>query len=511
MFGKDFFPTPAHVIEQMLQCTVIDGKIVLEPSAGKGNIVDYLKDNGAKEVIGCEISQDLKKILADKCKVIADDFLAVKTEQISHINLIVMNPPFSADEKHILHAWEIAPAGCEIISLCNKNTIEKATFKDRKKLVQILREHGTSEELGQCFEEAERRTGVDVAMLRLTKPGQTYEQEFSGFFIEEDPEEEQYNGIMPYNVVRDLVNRYVAACKLFDEQLSLGVRMQELTSSFFDIDGKMSFRCTSEEQPVLKNDFKKMLQYSGWMFIFDKMNMDKYATRGLKEDINKFVEQQTNIPFTMRNIYKMIEIVIGTTSQRMDRAIIEVFDKLTIHYHDNRYNVEGWKTNSHYLMGKKFILPGMCPIDKWHTGNKINTSYGRYFDLVEDLVKALCFITGDSYETMGSLRNWIVYRFKVITNKEVYYHNWYNDHYDSVANKRKELYEEGVASEIVDSEPEYGQVFEWSYFTIRAYKKGTMHFEFKDEDVWARFNQRIAQIKGYPLPEFFENRTRKKK
>ena len=37
------------------------------------------------------------------------DFLTVKSEQISHIDFIVMNPPFSNADKHILHAYEIAP------------------------------------------------------------------------------------------------------------------------------------------------------------------------------------------------------------------------------------------------------------------------------------------------------------------------------------------------------------------------------------------------------------------
>ena len=55
----------------------------------------------------------------------------------------------------------------------------------------------------------------------------------------------------------------------------------------------------------------------------------------------------------MKNIYRMLEIVIGTQSQRMDKAMIEVFDKVTERYSENRYNLEGWKTNSHYLVNKK--------------------------------------------------------------------------------------------------------------------------------------------------------------
>ncbi len=46
MFGKDFYPTPAPVIEKMMLGVNVLDKIALEPSAGKGNIVDWLQGNG---------------------------------------------------------------------------------------------------------------------------------------------------------------------------------------------------------------------------------------------------------------------------------------------------------------------------------------------------------------------------------------------------------------------------------------------------------------------------------
>ena len=85
-----------------------------------------------------------------------------------------------------------------------------------------------------------------------------------------------------------------------------------------------------------REQFKKDLQKDAWKHIFNIMKMERHATKGLREDINKFVEEQQNIPFTMRNIYKMLGIVRGTAAQRMDKAIIEVFDRVTHHHHDNR-------------------------------------------------------------------------------------------------------------------------------------------------------------------------------
>ena len=104
MFDSEFFPTSAAIIERMLSGENIDNKVILEPSAGNGNIVSYLLDNGAKEVIAAEKHPDLRKILQTKCRVIADDFFTVTSDMISHIDMVVMNPPFSNADAHIMHA-----------------------------------------------------------------------------------------------------------------------------------------------------------------------------------------------------------------------------------------------------------------------------------------------------------------------------------------------------------------------------------------------------------------------
>lgn len=495
MFGNDFFPTPEPVINQMLAGVDVVNKVVLEPSAGKGNIVSRLLEEGAKEVLAIEKDPDLRRIVENKCKVIGNDFLQIQSDQISHINLIVMNPPFSADEKHINHAYDIAPAGCHIVALCNLSTVKNPYSEQRKRLVSVIENYGTWSDLGECFSAAERTTRTTVALVHIQKPANDYKAEFDGFFLEDDPVEEQANSIISYNAVRDLVNRYVAAIKLYDEQLKIGVQMDSVLNGVYG--EKLTFTCTENGAPKLRNDFKKDLQKAGWKYIFQKMNLERIATRGLKEDINRFVEQQQEIPFTMRNIYRMLDIVIGTRSQQMDKAILEVFNRLTEHHHDNRYNVPGWKTNSHFLVNRKFILPGMCAIDKWHTGNKIQTNYGSYFYLIEDAVKALCYLTGDNFEKFGRLEDHIRYSYKLkYQNKIEYFHD-----YDRMMQEKVRLQNEGIQSEVDHSEPFYGELFDWSFFQIRAYKKGTMHFEFKDADLWAKFNQRVAKLKGYPLFE----------
>ena len=117
MFNANFYPTPPEVIALMMQGDTIENKIFLEPSAGKGDIVEYLTDNGAKSVLACEDNEDLKNILITKCRVIEGDFLNLESDKISHIDYVVMNPPFSNGAEHLLHAYHIAPKGCKIVCL----------------------------------------------------------------------------------------------------------------------------------------------------------------------------------------------------------------------------------------------------------------------------------------------------------------------------------------------------------------------------------------------------------
>jgi len=505
MFNQDFYPTPPEVIATMLQGVTINNKIILEPSAGKGDIIDYLNFNGCDEVLFCEINEDLQKIIQNKGKFLTADFLALDSAAISHIDLIVMNPPFSKDTQHILHAFNIAPAGCKIITLCNAQTYLNPYAQNRKELKQIIDTYGSFENLGNCFATSERVTGVEIGLIVINKAGEKsdYSKEFEGFFLD-DEEEPQGDGIMSYNLVRDLVNRYIESIKIFDRQLEEAERMGNLTKGYFSV--QIGMTITDKDKPIQRAEFKKEMQKSGWSFIFSKMNMKKYATKGLKEDINSFVETQQQIPFTMKNIYHMLNIVVGTTSERMNRAAVEVFDKVTAHYHENRYGVEGWKTNSHYFLTRRFIFPNVVKQD-W--GNRMKStrheSYSANYELLEDLVKVLAYQNGDNYDKMLSFDDYLRYSYRLKDSAGNYILDPYFDFpvflgYSDL-DKAESALKNHHGATIEEILPEWGKWNDWGYFRFRAYKKGTCHLEFKDAEVWGRFNQKIAEIKGYPLFE----------
>jgi hypothetical protein len=353
--------------------------------------------------------------------------------------------------------------------------------------------------LGAVFsEDAERKTGVEIGLIRLQKPASDYSTEFEGFFLEEDEEESTGAGLMPYNVVRDLVNRYCLAVRIYDKQLQTGIEMSQALGAHFGHD--LAFTMSTVRMPTARNEFKKSLQKAGWQFIFSKMNLEKYSTKTLREDINKFVEHQKSVPFTMRNIYRMLEIVAGTTTQRMDKAIVDVFDKLTSLAPENKHQPETWKTNGAYLLNKKFIINHMCPIDKWSTGPHLANAYGGHWDFMEDLCKALCYITGEDWEQYGSLQDHCRYEFKIMHSGTVSYYSQATG-WNSVTHKKEELEKQGIPAKIEEGRPVYGQPFKWAFFNIRAFKKGTMHFEFLDQELCDKLNARVARIKGWALPE----------
>ena len=188
------------------------------------------------------------------------------------------------------------------------------------------------------------------------------------------------------------------------------------------------------------------------------MNIEKFVTAGVMNDINKFVEDQYNVPFTTRNIYRMVQIIVSGRGNIMNRAIEEAIDNITKYTAENRYGVEGWKTNSGYMLNKKFILNYGVRVG---FRDRLEVQYGsRATSQMDDLVKAICFVTGKNYDDYQDL-------YKFFYSVERYAGIWYD----------------------------------FGIFEIKGFKKGTIHAKFKDIKDWELVNRAYAEIKGEVLPE----------
>jgi hypothetical protein len=59
---------------------------------------------------------------------------------------------------------------------------------------------------------------------------------------------------------------------------------------------------------------------------------------------------------------------------------------------------------------------------------------------------------------------------------------------------------------------EYGKWYEFDWFKIKLFKKGTMHFEFigeQGENIWAKFNQIVANKRGWRIGQTTTGKRKK--
>ena len=230
-----FYPTPPALAHKMARMIDWDKTAaILEPSAGKGNIIDALQEaaylqRGRRRgdetgvTIDCiEIDHDLRGILFYKyggerlkeirkqiapldelspygrkedrdeafydlkqaatylaqtpVRIVADDFLRFHTYK--QYQVIVMNPPFANGDEHLLHALELQKQGGKIICLLNAETIRNPYTNTRKVLKAQLDKYAAKVRfIKNAFSSAERETDVEVALIEIDIP-QTQQTSF---------------------------------------------------------------------------------------------------------------------------------------------------------------------------------------------------------------------------------------------------------------------------------------------------------------------------------------------
>ena len=136
----EFYPTPSGIAGRLLAGVNFNKvKTVLEPSAGKGDLLDYASQRkrtyrfgrergysrGSELECDCiEIDTNLQAILTSRgYRVVHDDFLSFVTRK--RYDLILMNPPFSEGDLHLLHAIDLCENGGQIACILNAETLHE--------------------------------------------------------------------------------------------------------------------------------------------------------------------------------------------------------------------------------------------------------------------------------------------------------------------------------------------------------------------------------------------------
>lgn len=124
--------TPSEVAKQLTEYARIDiSSKVLEPSAGIGNIADQIK-HLTNNIDVCEQMYHFSELLKLKgYNVVDNDFLEYETN--NKYDAIIMNPPFSDEQNHIKHAYDLLKNGGTLVSISSPHW----TFANDKKSVEF--------------------------------------------------------------------------------------------------------------------------------------------------------------------------------------------------------------------------------------------------------------------------------------------------------------------------------------------------------------------------------------
>jgi hypothetical protein len=516
MFDKEFYPTPERLIKKMLKPYFkkkkvwgfnnsynrenydFDGLTILEPSAGKGNILDFITnpDNNIyrskeNEVYAIEKNVELQSILREKnYPIISTDFMDYNDEM--YFDLIIMNPPFSKGAKHLLKAFEVAKKS-KIICLLNSETIKNPYTSERKLLKNLIEKYnGHIEILKDEFKDSERQTGVEIALITVDvhKEGNRFD-----FNFETENEEKLdfdidmvENEIARQDLIGNLNLRYEEVRSAYADLIEAEMKYKYLKNIFIDGEGYHStsdweLKDGSPERRYnyLSNKMKAFM----WKSVISELDMKKYMSNKVLRNFEAFIRQQSKMSFTKENVANFFQMIMNNRVNIWDQAVVDVFEMMTDYYKGNRKHIEGWKTNDKYKVNRKIILPDWVEYDASYldasylksNGAKMKIDF-RTKDKFNDIDKVMAYLVGDKLSTIETVNYSLEKHFELIGNIKTG---------QKFINKVKS-----------------------KYFNIKFYKKGTVHLEFRDKKLWEKFNLTACSGKNW-LPENEEKEYQKSK
>lgn len=449
----------------MLEGLKIVGRTVLDPQAGKGDILSYILDNGphynrsTNNLYAIEIDPDLRAILVKKgFKVVGTDFF--QYPGLQYFDFIIMNPPFDQGVAHLLKAFEISN-GAVIRCLLNSESIDNPYTTERMRLVKTIEQFGWVKELGQVFRHAERPTDVSVSLIHLEDTRQ--KEEFLSDFEptpmaggDFNPDALPDNAVALANVFENYEARFRATVEAFKELLiatSRVVHYLEPLASDYPSPDKIIADALAKQGPLLRyEEFLEAATKTAWDHLFKKTKLAAVTTEGVRKEIEQTQSTQGRMAFTAKNMEDLFYTLFMNREHVMMECILEVFDELTKYHKKNRESLPGWATNTAYAVKSRFILPS---IGSWYS-EAIDNSATRK---LADIEKALCFVSGKNFQDITSI-------------EKVYGHN-----------------------------PHFGEKMQSEFFETKLYKARTMHFRWLDDDLRVQFNAMVARERWNEIPE----------
>lgn len=498
MLPKDFYPTPQILIDKML-CDIDFTMIrsILEPSAGKGDIIEALKKKEEIRLYGnskyqfdidcIEADHNLQHILKGKnFRVVYNDFLTYST--MKEYDLIIMNPPFSNGCKHLLKALEMQQRnGGAVVCLLNAETLKNLCTNDRLDLQRKLTEYNAKiEYIQDAFLDAERKTAVEIALVKVQLP----EVQRESFILEglrkaqeqKEIETEESTQLIDSDFFKAIVNQYQleveAGIKLIKEYFA----MKPFILSQFEKD-KETGKTIQTGGCILQmdiignrdkynnklsiNEYMREVRKKYWKALFENPKFIGQLTNNLQRDFYNKVEEMKDYDFSLYNIYQLKIDMQKKVVKGIEYTIIALFDELSYKYHwfdetsKNIHYYNGWKTNKGWIINKKVIIPLNGFYDLSYSWGGFRPTRREVVNKLQDIEKCFNYLDGGLTEAVD-------------------------------------------LEESLKFAEEYGETknIQLKYFTMTFYKKGTCHITFNNDELLKKFNIFGSQHKGWLPPSY---------
>lgn len=459
--NKDFYPTPRHLFSQLMTgIRRLSGRI-LEPSAGKGDMIEHIEsllphgyNDEDAQIDAIEKDERLSSILMQNdINVVWDDFLTYETYK--EYDQIIMNPPFSDGVDHALKAIKLAEnqiSHCEVHMILNKKTIDNAYSNKRQELLRKLEKHDAKiRYVKDSFVQAERKTDVEVALINISvKPnvsGKSIYDSIPFFRMGKDTEKELSTALSTYvkssqiqsrlNDIDRLVIEYETACEIARNAFKHVLEKQSFFNyiSTVNKNSDLSYIVHHEKKFEAKhlNHELDRLRRGYWELILDTKDFKELLTNEVRQKLNRQLAGVHDMEINIPNIKMMLMALQQNQKDILLDSIVSIFERIT-KYHMNQYSsnvhyYNGWKTNDAYKINHKIIIPISHRFDNWDFNTDYERINMRTREFIDDLIRALQLIDSDAsneFETISSqeFENDTL-RFKMFLKGTV--HIWFKD------------------------------------------------------------------------------------
>ncbi len=532
--GNDqFYPTPDGLAGKML--AGLDWNYiytVLEPSAGKGNLVlaagkaSYNgRRNGKLDVDCIEIDPFLRQILkynlsAEAIKdkrerwreldrksysdrtdaengemrrlkdqmsahehvqlhIVHDDFLTFRARK--RYDLILMNPPFANGDQHLLKALEIQQGGGAIVCLLNAETLLNPFTNSRKLLKKQLAKYEAK--VTFCdgeFTNAERKTDVRTAIVRIDIPRAA--QESTIYERMKQAEEARFDE-MPITdlVAGDYIERMIQHYNVEVEATLDFIREYHALCPYMTRGlSSDDTRGSLDRDPILTLVIERGSAYDTF-------------------DVNKYMQKVRLKYWTALFHHK--EFMDKLTSNLCEKYISMV-DKMA-DYEFSAFNIQQIieEMNSELIGGVKetiiALFDKLTAEHSWYPESKQNIHYynGWRTNLAHKVGKKAIIPTHGMFSSYSWNKETfcVSTAYKVISDIEKAF-----NYLDGGRTQEVDL-----MSRLQTAEKEgCTRNIECKYFSIDIYKKGTTHIKFTDMDLVQKLNIYAARNKNWLPPSY---------